>query len=676
MTESYLTIPQRTVMRTRVVFPFTAIVGQESIKLALLLNAISPIIGGVLIRGHKGTAKSTAVRALAHLLPDIAVVAGCPFGCAPVDTAEVCPHCAVNTMERRSLLRPAALVELPLGATEDRVVGTLDIERALKMGEKHFEPGLLAAAHRGLLYIDEVNLLSDHIVDILLDAAAMGVNYVEREGISVSHPAAFILVGTMNPEEGELRPQLLDRFGLAVDVQAERDVEVRAEVVRRRIAFDHDPDSFLGQWLEAERAERERLLAARRQLPEVCLDDAMLRLITGICTDFDVEGSRAAITLYRAAVALAAYDGRTQVSEDDIRRVAQLVLPHRRRRQPFDQPVVDEQQLEESLERHRPPQGGNPPPPPPTSTGDPEDQTTHSPDDHDRPNPTGPAPEDKQASIGQPFAVRPLESAMRQETQPRALGKRNRTLGSRTGHYVTSRLPQGRVHDIALDATLRAAAPQLPHRRRRGEGWLAIHPTDLRQKVREARTGSLILFAVDASGSMGARDRMVATKGAIMSLLLDAYQKRDQVGLVSFRGHDATELLPPTGSVERAQQCLAEMRTGGRTPLAAGLASAYAILMRYRQRERQTQPLLVVLTDGRANAGIGQSDPVTEALRQAARLRDAGVPSLIVDTEQGVMQLGLAQRLADAAGGTYLRLEELAAGTLARAVRLCIATQR
>jgi len=665
-------------MRTRVVFPFTAIVGQEAIKLALLLNAISPTIGGVLIRGHKGTAKSTAVRALAHLLPDIEVVVGCPFGCAPTDASEVCPHCAANTTERRPLLRPAALVELPLGATEDRVVGTLDIERALKMGEKHFEPGLLAAAHRGVLYIDEVNLLSDHIVDILLDAAAMGVNYVEREGISVSHPAAFILVGTMNPEEGELRPQLLDRFGLAVDVQAARDAEVRAEVVRRRIAFDHAPESFLVQWLEAEQAERARLLAARRLLPAVCLDDAMLRLITGICTDFDVDGMRADITMYRAAVALAAYEWRTQVNEDDVRRVAQLVLPHRRRRQPFDQPAVDEQQLEASLERHRPPQGGNPPSPPPSPTppGGPEDQTTHSTAGDDRPHPTGLAPEDKQASIGQPFAVRPLEGAVRQEAQPRALGKRNRTLGSSTGHYVTSRLPHGRVHDIALDATLRAAAPQLQQRRRRGEGWLAIHPTDLRQKVREARTGTLVLFAVDASGSMGARDRMVATKGAILSLLLDAYQKRDQVGLVSFRGHDATELLPPTGSVERAQQSLAEMRTGGRTPLAAGLANAYAILMRYRQRERQTQPLLVVLTDGRANAGIGHGDPVTEALLQAARLRDAGVPSLIVDTEQGVMQLGLAQRLADAAGGTYLRLEELAAGTLARAVRLCIVAQR
>jgi magnesium chelatase subunit D len=662
-------------MHTRAVFPFAAIVGQESIKLALLLNAISPEIGGVLIRGHKGTAKSTAVRALARLLPDIEVVSGCPFACALSDDPEVCPHCAVSATVRQPMTRPAALVELPLGATEDRVVGTLDIERALKSGEKHFEPGLLSAAHRGLLYIDEVNLLSDHLVDILLDAAAMGVNYIEREGISVSHPATFILVGTMNPEEGELRPQLLDRFGLAVDVQADRDLEVRAEVVRRRIAFDRDPEGCVAQWADAEQCERSRLLAARHRLPAVQLDDTLLRLITGICMDFDVDGMRADITMYRAAIALAAYEGRTQVVEDDVRRVARLVLPHRRRRQPFDQPAVDEQQLEDSLERHRPPQSDNQTSPSPsTPPADSQTQPSSGPQEESREqHAAGLAPEDKQASIGQPFTVRPLEATARQAVQQRSLGKRNHTLGGPTGHYVTSRLPHGRAHDIALDATLRAAAPKLRQRQPRGNGWLALHPTDLREKVREARSGTLVLFAVDASGSMGARDRMVATKGAIMSLLLDAYQKRDQVGMVSFRGHAATVVLPPTGSVERAQQCLADMRTGGRTPLAAGLVAAQDMLVRYRQRERQTQPLLVVLTDGRANVGIGPGDPVMEALQQAERLRASGVPSLVVDTEQGAMQLGLARRLADVSGGTYLRLEELAASTLARAVRLSLA---
>ena len=657
-------------MSLRAVFPFTAIVGQESIKLALLLNAISPAISGVLIRGHKGTAKSTAVRALSRLLPDIEVMAGCPFACAPSALPEDCPHCETVTAERRAITRLASLVELPLGVTEDRVAGTLDIERALKTGEKHFEPGLLAAAHRGLLYIDEVNLLSDHIVDVLLDAAAMGVNYVEREGISVSHAASFILVGTMNPEEGELRPQLLDRFGLAVDVEAERDVNVRAEVVRRRIAFDQDPEAFQVRWSEAEAAEQKRLVAARQLLPQVRLDDGLLTLIAGICTDFGVDGMRADIVMYRAAVALAAYEGRTEVIEDDVRRVARLVLPHRRRRQPFDQPNVDDQELDESLERHRPPQDSGPPPSAPSEPdGSPTDTPPERPPE---PSTEGLAPQDQQAQIGQSFAVTPLEGPVRQALMQRSLGKRSRSLGGRSGHYVTSREPQDRVRDIAVDATLRAAAPNLRQRRREGEDSLGIRPSDLREKVRESRVGNLILFAVDASGSMGARDRMIATKGAIMSLLLDAYQKRDQVGLVSFRGREARVLLPPTSSVELAQYYLAEMRTGGRTPLAAGLAKAHELLVRYGQRERDTQPLLVLLTDGRANAGIGAGDPVTEGLLQAGVLRQAGVPSLVVDTEQGAIRLGLAQRLAEALGGVCLRLEELAANTLARAVRLSL----
>ena len=659
-------------MSTRAVFPFTAIVGQEAIKLALLLNAISPAIGGVLIRGQKGTAKSTAVRALAGLLPDIEVVGGCPFACMPVDDPDACPHCAGNASERRAMTRPAALVELPLGVTEDRVVGTLDIERALKTGTRHFEPGLLAAAHRGMLYSDEVNLLSDHIADVLLDAAAMGVNYVEREGISVSHAASFILVGTMNPEEGELRPQLLDRFGLAVEVQAERDVAVRAEVVRRRIAFDQDPAAFAARWVETEQTERQRLVAARRLLPRVQLDDALLYLITGICTDFGVDGMRADIAMYRAAVALAAYEGRTEVCENDVRQVARLVLPHRRRRQPFDQPTVDDQALEESLERHRPPPEGGPSSPPPTAES-PDEQTAAGPQDAAESGAEGLAPENQQARIGQSFAVRPLEGPLRQDLLPPGAGRRSRTLGGTTGHYVTSRQPSGRIHDIAVDATLRAAAPHLRRRQQEEGRTPAIHYTDLREKVRESRAGNLILFVVDASGSMGARERMVATKGAILSLLLDAYQKRDRVGLVSFRSQGATVLLPPTGSVELAQRHLADLRTGGRTPLAAGLAKAYELLVRYRQRAREVQPLLVLLTDGRANAATRDCDPLADAMTKAAALRTARVPSLVVDTEQGALRLGLARRLTEALGGVCLHLEELAAGTLARAVKLSLA---
>ena len=658
-------------MSVRQVFPFPAIVGQEEIKLALLLNAISPAIGGVLIRGHKGTAKSTAVRALSRILPDIDVVAGCLFMCHPDAEPETCPHCATLSGARQVTRRSARLVELPLGVTEDRVAGTLDIERALKSGEKHFEPGLLAAAHRGMLYIDEVNLLSDHIVDILLDAAAMGVNYVEREGVSVSHASSFILVGTMNPEEGELRPQLLDRFGLAVDVQAAHDIDMRTEVVRRRIAFDEHPDAFQQQWAEAERAEQQRLLDARQLLPDVQLHDDLLNMIAGICNDFGVDGMRADIVMYRAAVALAAYEGRTDVSEADIRRVAPLVLPHRRRRQPFDEPQVDDRELEDSIDRHRPDPPENPPPSSPSddASGEPSDLDS---DGAPEPEGQGMAPEEKQAPIGQTFAVKPLEGPVQQPSAmlQRAHGRRSRKLGGRTGHYVTSRQPQDRARDIAIDATLRAAAPHLYERRLSEAEPVLVRSTDLREKVRESRGGNLILFAVDASGSMGARDRMIATKGAIMSLLLDAYQKRDQVGLVSFRGREASILLPPTGSVELAQQYLANMVTGGRTPLAAGLAKAHELLTRSRHRDRNLQPLLVLLTDGRANAGLGPDDPVEESLRQAASLCQANIPALVVDTEQSVLRLGLAQRLAQALGGVCLQLEELAATTLAKAVRL------
>jgi len=360
--------------QTRLVYPFSAIVGQENMKKGLLLNAINPKIGGVLLRGEKGTAKSIAVRALAQLLPQIEVVPDCPFLCEPhrldelCDTCAdemaicdactskmtICDACAARIFKGEKLgiaKRQVPVVELPIGATEDRVVGTLDIEKAIKSGEKHFEPGLLAAANRGILYIDEVNLLDDHLVDVLLDAAAMGVNFVEREGISFSHPAQFILVGTMNPEEGELRPQLLDRFGLAVEVKGIPDQEARAEVVRRRIALERDPVSFTTAWEDEQERIRQQVTEAKNLLPEVQLSEEMLELITQICIDFAVDGHRADIVIHKTAVTIAAYHGRTEVDEDDIREAAELALLHRRRRQPFEQPELNQQRLEESIQR-------------------------------------------------------------------------------------------------------------------------------------------------------------------------------------------------------------------------------------------------------------------------------------------------------------------------------------
>ncbi|MER6049091.1 AAA family ATPase, partial [Streptomyces sp. NPDC001793] len=333
-------------MSTR--YPFTAVVGMDDLRLALLLNAVSPAVGGVLVRGEKGTAKSTAVRALADLVPEVPVVAGCRFSCDPLSPDPQCPDGRHDAGPAES--RPARMVELPVGASEDRLVGALDIERALAEGVKAFEPGLLAAAHRGILYVDEVNLLHDHLVDVLLDAAAMGASYVEREGVSVRHAARFLLVGTMNPEEGELRPQLLDRFGLTVEVAASRDPEQRVEVVRRRLAYDDDPAGFAARWATQEQELRERIARARELLPSVALGDSALRQIAATCAAFEVDGMRADIVMARTATALAAWAGRTEVLPEDVRQAALLALPHRRRRAPFDAPGLDEDKLDQVLE--------------------------------------------------------------------------------------------------------------------------------------------------------------------------------------------------------------------------------------------------------------------------------------------------------------------------------------
>jgi Mg-chelatase subunit ChlI len=330
----------------RQLFPFTAIVGQEKMKRALIFNAINPQIGGVLIRGERGTAKSTAARALAALLPDLNVVADCPFNCDPHVPALMCDNCRVRLSEGEELpltVRRTGFVDLPVSATEDRVVGTLDIEKAIQTGHKHFEPGVLASANRGLLYVDEVNLLDDHVVDLLLDSAAMGVNIVEREGISFQHPSRFILVGTMNPEEGELRPQLLDRFALCVEIRGLGDPEQRVDVLERCIQFEEDPDGFHEEWEPYEQRLGQEIVAARRTLPRVRYRSEDLHLIAELSASFEVDGHRADIVILKAAMASAAFAGREHVNEIDILQAAELALPHRLKKQPLQDPtaVVD-----------------------------------------------------------------------------------------------------------------------------------------------------------------------------------------------------------------------------------------------------------------------------------------------------------------------------------------------
>ena len=653
-------------------FPFTAVVGQDDLRLALLLNAVSPAVGGVLVRGEKGTAKSTAVRALSALLPEVDVVSGCRFSCDPGSPDPACPDGPHAPGASGS--RPARMVELPVGASEDRLVGALDIERALSEGVKAFEPGLLADAHRGILYVDEVNLLHDHLVDLLLDAAAMGASYVEREGVSVRHASRFLLVGTMNPEEGELRPQLLDRFGLTVEVAASREPDQRVEVVRRRLAYDDDPAGFAARWAGEEAAVRQRVVAARALLPSVRLGDGALRQIAATCAAFEVDGMRADIVMARTATALAAWAGRSDVLAEDVRQAALLALPHRRRRNPFDAPGLDEDKLDETLEEFGgqdpgdddpddPGPGGGPggqPEPGDAPGGDGDTAARPEAGEGGEPRPSG-AGEQSPVRAAEPFRAKVLSVPGLGEG---AAGRRSR---ARTEHGRTTgaRRPRGALTKLHLAATVRAAAPHQRARGRSGPG-LVVRRDDLRQATREGREGNLVLFVVDASGSMAARQRMGAVKGAVLSLLLDAYQRRDKVGLVTFRGSAAEVALPPTSSVDAAAARLESLPTGGRTPLAAGLLRAHEVLRVERLRDPARRALVVVVTDGRATGG---PEPVALASR-AARLFAAGqVASVVVDCESGPVRLGLAGRLADELGGTAVTLDELRADSIAGLVK-------
>jgi magnesium chelatase subunit D len=615
-------------------YPFSAIVGHDQLRLALVLCAVRPEIGGVLIRGEKGTAKSTAVRGLASIL-------------AAVDADG----------------DGGRLVELPIGATEDRVIGSLDLQKILRDGEHAFSPGLLSRAHRGVLYVDEVNLLHDHLVDILLDAAAMGRVHIERDGVSHSHEARFVLIGTMNPEEGELRPQLLDRFGLTVDVRASRDVDVRTQVIRQRLAYEADPAGFAAQYAAEDADTARRIAAARDRVADVVLPDNELRRIAALCAAFDVDGMRADLVVARTAVAHAAWRGADTVTEDDIRVAAELALPHRRRRDPFDDPGLDQEALDEALSQAGESADSEPEPDPdPPGGGETpqESQSSGSPDNKDDSSSTRPpSPEQKPKQSGAPapvFRTRALSVPGVGEGAP---GRRSRAR-NRSG-AVVGVSPDDSGDGMHLFATLLAAA-------NRSTGAGAVRPgvDDLRRAVREGREGNLVIFVVDASGSMAARDRMSAVSGAALSLLRDAYQRRDKVAVITFRGQQSQVLLPPTSSAYIAGRRLAQFETGGKTPLAQGLLAAREMVAREKIRDRGRRSLVVMLTDGRATGG---PDPLGRTRTAAALLVAEGAAAVVVDCETSYIKLGLAATLAGQLGAQVMQLDELRADNLTRAVR-------
>lgn len=717
-------------MSGEVTFPFSAVVGMDDMGLALCLSAVAPGIGGVLVRGEKGTAKSTMVRALADVLPPIAVVDGCRFACDPAAPDPDCPDLDRHRAEVHE--RPVRLVELPVGASEDRVVGSLHLRELLASSQVEFEPGLLAQANRGILYVDEVNLLPDHLVDTLLDSAAMGRARVEREGVSVTHAARFVLVGTMNPEEGELRPQLLDRFGLAVDVAASRDVEVRVEVVRRRLAFEADPAGFADRYATEQRTLAGRIARAEELLPHVELTDEAVRQISTICAEFDVDGMRGDLVTARTACAHAAWCGRTRVTSEDVRVAARLALPHRRRRSPFDDQGGDD--LEDILEETL----GEEPPEPPQGPDDdgPDDDGPEgggpdgggAPDDAPEPPSDAPAPE-TQPPLEVPPPPTPEEDERSRPPSPSAGG----TQGTRPDRPYRTRLfalphsgagvagrrssadvttgrhvravqptdPRGRglaptatvlaavtrqladdgdegpdsptptVRQVRSDKGARTGTEARPHvevqvlgRDENSGSRIEVQPADLRRSVRRGKEGNLVVFAVDTSGSMGAAERIRQVKTACVSLLLDAYQRRDKVAVVTFAKRRATVVLPPTSSVDLAQRLLSEVPTGGRTPLAEGLTTAYEVISRERVRDPHRRALLVVLTDGRASAGgrdaLPRAHRVADGIADDAA-RTGAFGSVVVDCEssRAGFRLGLARELAGHLHAEYVDLPAL-----------------
>jgi magnesium chelatase subunit D len=646
--------------------PFTSIVGQEDMKFALVLNAVNPRIGGVLIRGDKGTAKSTAVRALADLLEEISVVDGCPFNCNPHDPEEMCDLCYERdqTGQIEATVRRTPVIDLPLGATEDRVVGSLDVEKAIKEGIKALEPGILAAANRGILYIDEVNLLDDHVADVLLDSAAMGVNVVEREGISVAHPSKFILVGTMNPEEGEIRPQLLDRFGLQVNVEGIEDVDMRMEIAKRAEKFEADPNDF-AESFEPDQADlRRQISEAKKILRDVTLDDDLLRAIASTCVDLGVKTHRAEIVVSRTAKTIAAFEGRTEANQEDVKRAMELALAHRMRSRPFEPPTLNKERLEKSMEKNQEPQKQKP-----------KDQEKGEEQPQDRPqeqdsngSEEASQGQEKIFEIGDPIDVRQINVPRKRDKTPRRKtgGRRMNTLAqSGSGRYLRHRMPR-EGKDIAIDATIRAAAPY--QRFREGDNAIKVQSQDIREKERVRKTSAVVMFVVDASGSMGAVRRMESAKGAVLSMLMDSYQKRDKIGMVAFKGNDAELLLPPCSSVDQAMNRLSELPTGGRTPLSAGLSKGLQLLQSEMRKDSEAKPMMVLISDGRANVSLGGK--IRDEIREISeRTKEAGVHTIVIDTEVVEasfmdMRLGYCRDVADAAGGRYYPISGLSSEAL------------
>ena len=620
------------------IFPFVAVEGQEKIKKALLLNIVNKRIGGVLINGEKGTAKSTLVRGLGELFSEIKVI------------------------------------NLPLNITEDNLVGSIDIEKTMKSGKKVFQEGLLKKCHNNILYVDEINLLGDSIVSSILEVASREINYVERDGVSFSHECKFLLIGTMNPEEGDLRPQLLDKFGLYVNAAGTQDILERVKVIKKRLEYENNPIKFCEKYKEEEEILKEKVEHAKERIEKIKVSDQIMNIAVKIVEEANTVGNRAEIILVETAKSLAALDGRSYLNIDDLKEAAVFVLPHRTNQkhestsQSKGNELEDKNQeteeeknnSEDNITQEKEEEVPEEPNKENFDNGNDSENIEESDRDEKKNKNNENAESEEEFGIGEIFKVKDILIDDVHDTKKRAgTGKRCKTKsGSLQGRYIKSTLPKGKIRDFAFDATIRAAAP---YQKKNKENNLMINikKEHIRVKVREKRTGASILFVVDSSGSMGVKKRMEAVKGAVMSLLKDAYEKRDRVGMVSFRRDKAEELLPITRSIDLAQKKLEKLATGGKTPLAEGIAKAYTIIKNEMRKDKEVVPLIVFLSDGKGNFSASGKDPVKESLEMAEKIKNEGIRAIVIDTEEGFIKLEMAKTLSEAMKAEYYKLENL-----------------